>query len=76
MALKLSIDRCPTHNFYAICVGDDDGGKRLTPSKCCGRWDRVRAWSRTPAQLRDIAAYLIAAAEDAERDAEKEKVDG
>lgn len=62
----LSIDRCPTHGLYAICVGDENGGKRLTPSKCCGSWGQeIVRWKLTPEELREIAADLIAQAGDA-----------
>lgn len=59
---KLSIDRCPTHGFYAICVGDGNGGRRLTPSKCCGSWTECKSWSFTPDELLDVADSLTALA--------------
>ena len=38
----LSVSRCPHHpDFWAISLDDALGGVRLTPSKCCGRWDGV-----------------------------------
>lgn len=42
----LGIYRCP-HGCMAICVDPIDGssgGTRLTPGKCCGRWDLVKQW--------------------------------
>lgn len=45
-ATKLAIYRCPEHReFFAVILDDDEGvGTRVTPSKCCGRWDLVRSW--------------------------------
>lgn len=59
----LSIDKCPAHGFYAISLDDDSGGHRLTPSKCCGRWERVKAWKMDAKQLRDIAIEIECSAE-------------
>ena len=50
MPIYLSIDRCPKHpEFWAVCVAEldehgDGSGTRITPSKCCGSWERVREW--------------------------------
>lgn len=60
----ITIDRCPRHrDFWAVCIGDGHYGVRLTPSKCCGRWDEVRKWSLSERQLRDAAEEFIAAAD-------------
>lgn len=42
----LAICRCPMHReFWAVTVEDEEGsGTRLTPSKCCGRWETVTRW--------------------------------
>ena len=53
----LTIDKCP-HGTYSVSLMDDDGGVRLTPSKCCGRWDEIKRWSMTPKQLREMANEL------------------
>ena len=55
----IAIDRCPVHGYYAVCVGERNGdgsghGTRLTPSKCCGRWDEVRSWPLTVADCDSI----------------------
>lgn len=52
MALKysLSIYRCSIHQeFWAISLDNQDErgngtGTRLTPSKCCGRWNTVKSF--------------------------------
>ena len=46
MSTYLAISRCPTHReFWAVMVEDEDGrGTRVTPSKCCGRWETVKRW--------------------------------
>lgn len=41
----LAIRQCPSHrDYYSVNVEDDDTGERVTPSKCCGRWDLLRRW--------------------------------
>jgi hypothetical protein len=56
-AVYLTINRCPVHGFMAISIecGHHDApqwkGRRLTPGKCCGRWDRERRWQVSPTQL-------------------------
>jgi len=44
----LGIYRCPAHGYTAICVDPVDeehgGGVRLTPGKCCGRWNLLKRW--------------------------------
>lgn len=68
MAKTLSIDRCPHHGWWAICISDDIGGTRLTPSKCCGRWDTVKAWPLDARMCRDAIEELSAALEELEKD--------
>ena len=46
------IMRCEQHGFLAILIGDDKGGRRLTPSKCCGRWATVAKWRMTRDSIR------------------------
>jgi hypothetical protein len=56
----LCIDFCPEHKFYAISIEDCDGGKRITPSKCCGRWRTIKRWvidERMEANLREELAF-------------------
>ncbi len=42
----LGIYECPIHHYVSICVDplSDHGGTRLTPSKCCGRWELKKRW--------------------------------
>lgn len=48
-AYKLTVSRCLLHpDFWAICLEDETGGKRLTGSKCCGRWDGVNKKTGKP----------------------------
>jgi hypothetical protein len=58
--LVLSINRCPLHGYWAVCIGRSYGSTRLTPGKCCGRWDTVREWEFDEAE----AARLISAVAD------------
>lgn len=71
MKIKLSVDRCPIHGFYAVCVGDENSSTRLTPSKCCGRWDEVKSWQMSPIELRNAAREFIALADEADKGAEQ-----
>jgi hypothetical protein len=66
----LSILRCPIHHkFWAISLDDEDGcGTRLTPDKCCGRWDAVVRFALTPNAINDIIAELECARERIEDD--------
>ena len=65
--MKLSIDQCLRHGFYAICIADADGGTRVTPSKCCGSWSEVKSWTLEPSQWRELAEEAERAAEVWER---------
>jgi len=50
----LGIWECPIHSQPAICVdpiGVEMAGQRLTPGKCCGRWDLVRRWRVSASRL-------------------------
>lgn len=46
----LCINKCPQHGYMSVSIDEvePDGrggiGSRLTPSKCCGRWDVVKSW--------------------------------
>ena len=72
--MRLTISRCPEHkSFYAITVDDEyGGGTRVTPSKCCGRWDTIRAFDLSPRMWRDLAELAEQAAQELEARAEKE----
>lgn len=68
LAKYLCIDRCPAHlGSWGISVMDDKGGTRLTPVKCCGRWDTVRRWKMSAEELRRAASSLIEAADELEK---------
>lgn len=56
----LTIDKCP-HGTFALALDDDEKGcgTRLTPTKCCGRWDRVKSWPMDDAALRAIANLIL-----------------
>lgn len=51
----LAINRCPTHDWWAITIEDEDGGIRVTPFKCCGRWDTVTAFRLSERDWRELA---------------------
>lgn len=57
---ELQICKCPEHGHWAVTVGDSDGGTRLTPTKCCGRWTIVKAFPMTPGALRSVAEDIVA----------------
>ena len=40
----ISINKCSAHGFYMIAIEDDNGGHRITPTKCCGSWQTVIKW--------------------------------
>lgn len=63
--MKLTINRCP-HGTYAISVDDDGGGTRVTPSKCCGRWDVIKEWDLTDSMADEIIEQMHVAKEAAE----------
>ena len=52
---QLSIRKCDIHGFLSIQIDYKDGcGVRLTPSKCCGRWDLVRSWKLNKRDWKEI----------------------
>ena len=64
LSFTLSYDECPTHRFGAICLNSSEGhGRRLTSSKCCGRWDTLKAFRMSPRDLREAAEEFLNAAE-------------
>lgn len=73
MSFRLSLNRCPVHReFMAIMLDEYDDneqtgtGTRLTPSKCCGRWDTIKSWPLTKKQLEEIGNTFLEYAEDSE----------
>lgn len=51
----LAINQCPTHGYWAITVEDNVSGERITPSKCCGRWDTVKRWPIDRCHMKALA---------------------
>lgn len=50
--MNISVNKCPEHSAYAISIDDENGvGSRITPSKCCGKWETVFSWPVTPAMI-------------------------
>lgn len=67
---RLAIYRCPSHGWYAIAVEDERGGRRITPSKCCGSWDIVKSWYLSAHGWGEIAGLAeMAAKAESEREA-------
>jgi hypothetical protein len=68
MAKYLTINQCPQHkDFMSVSIDDEDGGYRLTPSKCCGRWVTIKKWKMTAKDLREIAERFMEAAEELDK---------
>ena len=40
----LEILECPDHGFLGVSVSGNDLGRRITPSKCCGRFRTKKRW--------------------------------
>jgi hypothetical protein len=60
----LAIMRCSRHGLNAVSIDDDDGGgRRITPSKCCGSWTNVQTWRLGASDWRDIERLAREAAE-------------
>jgi hypothetical protein len=60
---ELVICRCPTHDLWAITLDVAGGGSRVTPSKCCGRWDTVQTWRLSANEWRRLAEEAEAIAD-------------
>lgn len=42
---EIQILQCPIHtDFFALAIEENGCCTRITPGKCCGRWDTVRSW--------------------------------
>lgn len=53
----LAINRCPIHTgVMSVSVDDADGGRRLTPHKCCGQWVTVKRWEVDEEMVADFLA--------------------
>lgn len=58
----LSINVCSRHGVYSISVDGDNGGTRVTPSKCCGSWSTVKEWKLSERNWLDLASEATKAA--------------
>lgn len=66
--MKLSICRCPVHpDFWSVSIDDDFTSARVTPSKCCGRWNTVKAFTLSAREWRTLSEEAENAAEETER---------
>lgn len=55
--LHLSVNQCP-HGVYSVSIDGDRTGTRITPSKCCGRWDESQSWPLTEEMTRMIVSEI------------------
>lgn len=70
--MKLAINQCPQHpSFWSVSIDDDNGGTRLTPGKCCGRWRVVKEWAVTPKDIAEMVNELESYADAASRAADE-----
>jgi len=65
--MKLCIDKCLRHGYWAVSIEDDGIGTRLTPIKCCGSWTTVKSWNVDPQKLVESIQELAG-----ERETQKE----
>ncbi len=70
---KLAIYRCSTHGYWAIVVDDENGGTRVTGSKCCGSWHLVHSFHMDSSDWTELSELARVAAKEAEAE-EDEKV--
>lgn len=75
--MKLCINRCPIHaKFWSISIDHDCGGTRMTPGKCCGRWETIESWALSARDWQELineATEAMEQAESVERDEAMEK---
>lgn len=50
----LAINRCPIHGFLSVSVDDESTGVRITPGKCCGRWEIIKQWPISQVDVEEI----------------------
>ena len=65
---RLEILRCKVHGVYAVSVGADGTGERVTPTKCCGAWTLAASWNLNSSDWSRLAVL----AEEAEEQSRKE----
>lgn len=63
MRKKLVINQCHSHGVYSVSVEDENGGMRITPSKCCGSWSTVKEWALSKSDWLDLAKEATKASE-------------
>lgn len=53
----LAVNQCPKHpKYYSVSVDDEDFGRRITPSKCCGQWRTLHRWLLSADDWEELAA--------------------
>lgn len=57
---KLQVLQCKSHNCWALAIGNDDSGIRLTGLKCCGSWSVIKEFSITERVCDDAIKELQA----------------
>ena len=69
--VTLGVYRCPVHrDFLSVSVDYPASGlgTRVTPSKCCGRWEAVKTWPLGVPAWQEIIRLCEDAIEYLERD--------
>lgn len=54
----LAINKCTHHGFMSVSIDDEDGGVRITPTKCCGSWVVLQRWRITESMVRDFLQWI------------------
>ena len=62
---QLVINICPEHKFFCVSIDGQGGGTRVTPGKCCGRWQVLKAWKLSKEQWQEIETLAAQAQEGA-----------
>lgn len=60
----LAVNRCPKHGVYSVSLDDDNGGMRITPTKCCGTWTVCQRWPLTEELAQDVITEIECAVEE------------
>ncbi len=64
---RLSINQCPDHGFWSVTIDWDRGsGLRVTPGKCCGRWQEIKSWKLSERDWRELINAAECALEETE----------
>lgn len=62
-APRLTYNQCPEHGVSSISIDNDRIGTRVTPGKCCGRWDIVREFRLSAREWHELERLAAEAAE-------------